>query len=275
MYKKNPAYIFLPILFIVFGGVFLLYFFCFTPVKKSSNQQEIVVTSSDIQSIRDRYKAQTQRVIGDKELQLYIEKEYYEKMLLDQAYKVGLEKDDAVIKQILVKKMKNLLQQKVKVAEPTQEQLKEYYKEHIEDYSHLLQLSFENICEEKKGKQKLDETYKLLLFNNVNPKDASSYGSRCRLSNFVEYISFDEAKLIYGEEFATKIFHFNSGVWHNAIQSKLGEHFVYITAKRVSKAFPFDEVKDRVYKDYIAQQQRKQEKAYFHKLVTSYKLNIE
>lgn len=260
--------------FLLLGGFLYLYYLTTPSAEQVSNKKTITISSQEIQSIRDTYKRGTNQVLSEKELELYIDKYYYEKVLKNEAYLLGLDKKDEVIQQRLLKKMQFIMTNSIKIDEPTEEQLQEYYKNNIKEYSDIDSLSFSNIFFKKK-REDSDEFYELLLLEDVNASDSASYGDQCRLTNFVKDISLDEAKIIYGNYFAIKLFKFKSGVWHKSIASKFGMHYIYVTDKKVKNAHPFDEVEDRVYEDYKENQRRVQKEQSFKKIATQYSLEVE
>ena len=260
--------------FLLLGGFLYLYYLTTPSSEQPSNKKIISISSPEIQTLRDNYKTATNRVLSEKELELYIQKYYYEKILQSEAYALGLDKKDEVIQKRLLQKMQFVMTNSVKIKEPTEKQLHEYYKSNIKEYSEVISLSFSNIFTHNKSKD-IDEFYELLLLQNIDAKDSASYGDQCRLSNFVKDISEAEAKIIYGNYFATKLFKLKSGVWHKAIASKFGMHYLYITDKKVTKPYSFDEIEDRVYEDYKENQRRVQKEQSYKKTAMQYSLEVE
>ena len=261
--------------FLLLGGILYLYYLS-TPSAQQTNQKEkIVISSSEIEFLQDEYQKRMHRAMNQKEQDLYVEKLFYDKVLLNEAYSLGLDKKDEVITKRLLSQMQFIMKNSIKIVEPTEEQLKEYYKQNIKEYSHIDSLSFTNIFVKSPQDRQAKELYELLSLSDISPNDAASYGEQCRLSNIVKDITADEARVIYGNYFATKLFALNSGVWHSAITSKFGAHIVYVTDKKVTQPYSFDEVEDRVYEDYMMQKRREQKQKSFQKIASQYKLEIE
>ena len=260
--------------FLLLGGFLYLYYLTTPSAEQISNKKTITISSQEIQTLRDNYKTATNRVLSEKELKLYIQKYYYEKILQNEAYVLGLDKKDEVIQKRLLTKMQFVMTSSIKLEEPTEEQLKEYYEKNIQEYSEIISLSFSNIFFQH-NKEDSEEFYELLLLGNINAKDSASFGDQCRLSNFVKDISFEEAKIIYGNYFATKLFKLKRRVWHKAISSKFGKHYVYVTDKKVQEPYSFDEVEDRVFEDYKENQRRVQKEQSYKKIATQYSLEVE
>jgi len=261
--------------FLLLGGVLYLYYLTTPSAKQSSSKESIVISSREIAFLKDEYKKEHNKTMSQKEEQLYIQKLFYDKVLLKEAYALKLDKKDEVITQRLLSQMQFIMKNSIKIVEPTEEQLQEYYKQNIKDYSHIQSLSFTNIFVKSPQDSQSKELYNLLVLNNITPEDAASYGEQCRLSNIVKDITIDEAKVIYGNYFATKLFALKSGVWHSAIASKFGAHIVYVTDKNVTQPYSFDEVEDRVYEDYMMQKRIEQKQKSFQKIASQYKLEIE
>jgi hypothetical protein len=261
--------------FLLLGGIIYLYYLTTPSSQQVSSKEKIIITSNEIAYLKKEYQKEMHRPINDKEKELYIQNLFYEKVLLQEAYSLGLYKKDKKIAQELLTKMQFIMKNSIKIDEPTEEQLRAYYDANKKDYSQILSLSFANVFVKTPQDKEATQLYELLQLQHIDPKYASSFGEQCRLSNIVKDTTLAEAKVIYGNYFATKLFKLKSGVWHSAITSKFGAHILYITDKKVAEPYPFDDVEDRVYEDYMAEKKAQQKEQSFKKIATQYSLEIE
>ena len=204
-----------------------------------------------------------------------IQKKYYEKVLLNKAYSIELAQNDPVIAKRLLKQMEFVMTDKSVNSEPSETELRAYYKKHIEDYSKVSNLSFSSIYFANPQDEQVAQTYKLLIIANVQAHNAQYFGDKSLLGNHTKNITFEKVRELYGPYFARKLFTSKEGLWHKAIHSKKGVYIIYITEKNVTKPESFDDVQDRVYNDFLDDRMRTIKKKAFDKIAASYILQSD
>jgi len=95
--------------------------------------------------LKIEYKEQFQRDINSIELQSFIETKIFQKILLKEAQSLKLDTKDKLITQRLVDKMKFIMVSEGSTTEPTEDELFIYYKNNIDEYSKIKNLSFVHI----------------------------------------------------------------------------------------------------------------------------------
>jgi len=261
--------------FLLLGGFLYLYYLTTPSSQQITSKEQIIISSNEIKHLREQYQKDMNKSMNENEQALYIQNIFYKKVLLQEAYSLGLHKKDKVVAKRLLSQMQFIMKNSIKIEEPSEEQLKTYYDANLDDYSEVSSLSFSNVFVKNSKDEEAVQLHDLLQFQHIDTKDASFYGEQCRLSNIVKDITLGEAKVIYGNYFATKLFKLKSGVWHRAVSSKFGAHILYIIEKKVTKPYSFDEVEDRVYEDYMAEKKAEQKEQSFKKIATQYSLEIE
>ena len=261
--------------FLLLGSLIYLYYASVSESSSSVLKEKITISSHEQAQIKKEYKEQYDKEISEVELLAFIQKMYKEKVLLSEAYLLALQKDDALIKEQLLKKMKFILHKSAKYKEPTEEELFEYYKKNIHEYSVVKELSFSNVYFSSNDAEKLKEMYELLILTDVNSSQAAYFGESLKDINYRDNVSYEELKDEFGKYFASKVFTLKSGVWHRAIHSKLGKHLVYVREKKVGSAYPFDEVQDRVYRDFLAQREAEIVKSAYDDILLNYSLELQ
>jgi parvulin-like peptidyl-prolyl isomerase len=171
--------------------------------------------------------------------------------------------------------MQSIMINSSKKIEPSEKELFEYYKKNIEDYSKIITLSFAQIYFSNRKDKKVAKTFTLLKIAHIKPSQASSFGEKFIKSNHIKNISFKELKNSYGNYFASQVFQLKKGLWHKGIISKYGIHLVYVTEKKVETIYPFDEVQDRVYQDYLREQKENKEQKSYQVIKAQYILKVD
>ncbi len=268
--------LFEPLLHFLLLGFFLYLYYNTTASSQTlEDKKTIKISSYEIGEIESTYKKEWSKDVNENQLQALISKKYYEKILLNEAYSLGLQKQDKVISERLIKQMNFIMTNSSEIIEPTEEELHQYYSKNIDDYSEIKNLSFSHIFFENQKDERVSETLNLIKIADINVTDAPDFGERFKLSNSEEKAHFEELQIIYGKYFALKVFKLKKGLWHKAIESKFGTHIIYITDKDIGVPYLFDEVEDRVYEDYMDEQRERIKEDAYQKITTQYSLEVK
>lgn len=259
--------------FLVVG--FVLYLFYDVSSDEQVKSKKIIeISPQELQQIKSEYKKEFSKDISEDELDASIQKKYYEKMLLNEAYSLGLEKQDELISKRLLEQMQHIMTGSA-VMEPSEELLYKYYEKNKGDYSSINTLTFSQIYFYNPKNEAIFTTLKALQIADVNPLKASSFGEESASSNQIKDVTFGEVEELYGKYFASKVFSLKRGMWHKAIQSKYGVHLVYVTDKNVGEPYSFDEIQERVYADYMQEERQKKEDEAYRKISSQYSLEVK
>lgn len=204
-----------------------------------------------------------------------IQKSYYEAILLNEAYTMKLERQDKESRKRLLKQMEQILLSSSKIEEPSEETLYNYYLQNIKEYSKIKSISFAQIYFADASTEELDEFLKAMKIASVSPLNAIAFTDKCSVPNVMSTNGSKEVEPLFGKYFTSKLFRLKEGIWQGPIYSKLGSHLVYISDKNVSGAYGFDEVQDRVYEDYMAQERQRVEDEAYKKISSQYLLKLK
>jgi len=252
--------------FLLLGGL-LYYFYTLNAVDDVSpiNKKEEIYLSKEKVDLLSKEFEKEYEVNATKDIvSLLILKEQNRDVLLKEAYKLKLYKDDKKIDDILLKKMNFIINAAINSKEPSEKILREYYEKNIKDYSQKETMSFYIIEFHHLSKQKSAEFYTL-----IKPlKDFHTVKQ-------VKSKTAQEHKDIYGTYFADKITKLKKGTWSKALPTKSGMAFIYISDYRVLQPYLFDEVEERVYEDYKKEQRVINYEKRMQAFESAYKFQIE
>jgi len=244
----------------------LLYFYNLEVSKGNDGlvQNSISLTQVEKKRLREAYP---------KAYKFYAQKYLREKMFLKEALRIELYKEDDEISKILQKKMEFIVVHSIEYNEPTQEQLLVYYELHKDDYLKVEQLSFVHIYLSENSSQEYKENLeKILNYLNVQAEDAELFTENFSDGFFFKNISYKELQSIFGKYFTKKVFLLRKNCWSQLLHSKYGEHFVYVTAKKGKIHYTYNEVMDRVYRDYLQENKIQGVKRAYKSMLNKYTL---
>ncbi len=234
-------------------GIILFTYFHLNQIENNNIKQIINLSKYETMQLKIEYKKQFQREANSVELQSLIDSEIFDKILLKEAQSLNLDIKDKVITQRLVEKMKFIMANKSSIIEPSEEDLLTFYKNNISEYSYIKNLSFVHIFLNTKDIQKAKSLLNIVKTSHVKAQNASSFSDK--FNGYAKFKKINKTQLTkeYGKYFTNKVFHLKSDTWSEPILSKYGYHLIYITDKNILKPYDFNEVQDRVYKDFLAQ----------------------
>lgn len=241
-----------PLIHFLFLGSLIYLYYAFSQEPLQNAKEQIVLETYEIQMLKDEYKKNNLKDINKQELNAYKQYKLYEKKLLQEAYSLNLHTQSSEVSALLLKQMKFIQKNKTTFVEPTEEELLNYYKQNIKEYSKIDELSFSHIYFTDAKDTNIKKIYEIITLVNLSPKKAAYFGESLELSNYQDGVNKTDIEKSFGKYFSSKLFKLQSGVWHKAIHSKYGVHLVYITNKKTSQPYAFDNVLERVYQDFIA-----------------------
>ncbi len=259
--------------FLLIGSLLYLYYqnYHITPVVQT--KENIVISSMEIEDINRMTKILWERDLRPSELDAILKATYFDKILLNEAIGLELEKKDSEIRTKLISKMKQILTPTIE--EPSEELLHKYYLQNIKDYSITSKISFYHIYLNNIAKIDIKSFVKMLNINAIEAKNASNYGDNYSLGN--QILSIDKAQLSkkFGKYFSEQVWKLSSKRWHKVIRSSYGYHILYITKKETTHPYPFNDIEDRVYSDFMLKQKEDNTLSAYKKLSTQYSLKIK
>ncbi len=232
---------------------------------------EPVDPSSRVISVDAQQQAQLaisfEGVIGraptDAELDARIEQYVREEVLYREAIRLGLDQDDAVVRQRMVAKMDLTASAAAEAAEPNDDTLRAFFEENREDYSGQATLSFDQ-----------------LYFSSESAATAAieagaTEGEAISLPATIEDEAIGEVRALFGEAFAASALALDpSDEWQGPIGSGFGWHLVRMRIRDVAPG-EFEQVRDRVENDWRSAEIEARKQRAFEVLREPYRIEIE
>ena len=228
--------------FLVLGGLIFLFYF-YTNDGFTQQEQRIVIPQAKIDQLVYIWQKKQMRTPSDAELQQIIDGEVYNEIMSREAVKLGLEREDGVIRRRLVQKMSFVFTDLAALAEPSDAELKNYLEQHKEAFMAEESLSF--IVQNK-----------TILEKEYN--DVSAW----------------EVSRIWGREFTNMLFSMPVDVWTRKVPTSYGDVDVLVKAKSVEKLRPFDEIRPLLKQAWQLQAQKKSEQDFYTSLKKEYVVEI-
>jgi peptidyl-prolyl cis-trans isomerase C len=197
-------------------------------------------------------------------------------LLYQEAQQKGLDKDEEFTQKIeefkKITLIGYLLEKEVEEkAELTDQEVKDYYEQHQEDFANITQMRASHILvkTESEAQQVLGRIKKGESFAKVAREKSIDPGS-ARNGGDLGY--FSSGQMV--PEFESAAARMKKGEISPPVKTKFGYHIIQVTDKKVGKTIEFDKVKTLIYQRLSADKQKDIFDSYIAKLRNSYKVDV-
>jgi hypothetical protein len=175
---------------------------------------------------------------------------------------LGLEKDDVVVRNALVTKIRLLAKAASRADEPDgaalDRELDDYLRQHQGNYAQASRVSLTQIflSADKHGAALDDDAHALLgrlRDSAARPESSTRLGDPFLAGRELRGASRGELAKMFGDEFATAVAALEPGRWSEPIRSRYGVHLVWVSARDAAAVPPLDAVRPRVLRAYRAE----------------------
>ena len=193
-----------------------------------------------------------------------------ETVLLREAIRRRLDRDDPLIRRTLLGAMATELGEDV--PDPSAEELEAYYAASRDRYATMPSVAFDNILFPPGATLPPVEQALAALRAGRKPE-----GYRASFTIPEQYRNATRLDLVqlYGAPFADRMLALAEGDWHGPIESSYGTHYVRVAGRRPSVPRPYAEVRDYVRQDWFAARQMEALAESLDTLAETYDVKIE
>ncbi len=210
-----------PLLHFLLGGAALFLLFNYANDSEVDDDQ-IVVTSGQIEHLTTLFVKTRQRAPTDVELRGLIDDYILEEVLYREALAIGLDRDDTIVRRRLRQKIEFLLDDFTAV-EPADADLQQLLDKQPDRFRRDARITFEQVFLRNESRDAADSILVLLQADDSDP-------NRFTESHLIAYRFDDVAEPVvaaqFGDDFATALFALKSGHWSGPIDSPFGVHLV-------------------------------------------------
>jgi hypothetical protein len=227
-------------LFVLYGGLH--------PSTLDQDPQRINITPEVVQRIAISWLARWQRPASEQQLQGLIEEYVKEEILYREALKLGLDKDDTIIRRRLAQK-------------------------HQDQYAPPPLLTFHHLffALDKRGADAQAQAQSAL--SGLSDKN-NGEGDAFMFKNAYTEQSQDQVARVFGSTFAISLFKQTPGSWVGPVESGFGWHLVWIDALAKSPPPSFETVALQVKSDWLSEQRSASKRASLDALKARYEVVV-
>lgn len=262
--------------FIILGGL-LFVLVSYFQQKKDTASRNIIVDNERIRLMLLNYKTQTGNLPTKKQLDAFIENYIKEEISFREAKRMGLDKDDEIIRRRLTQKFAFLQTDLADIAPPTEADLKKFYAGNPALFSNNASVSFSHIYFSADGNSDAAAKQKSMLvlreLQQTSLTRSPEKGDRFPLQyDYTEQTKLDVQQNFGSNQMTDELFKGPLNVWLGPVQSGYGWHLIYIVKRETASELPFEAVKEDVKMKWMDSVKAAQNQKLFEQLSKKYNI---
>lgn len=221
----------------------------------------IIVDPVRTERLAQLYRVQMGSAPSPADLEYLIDSYIREETLYREALKLGLDRDDEIIRRRLVQKMEFLQNDLSDVPEPGEDELRRYHAQHSAQFVSPATASFMHLyfSADSTGDSQAQRAAERVLAR-LAPSDGEvdpSLGDPFPLQHSYAELTEQDAAQIFGRTpFVEAVFSASERRWSGPIRSGYGWHLIFVNRRVPPRQIEFEEVRERVREAYMAEQKR-------------------
>lgn len=238
--------------------------------------QAIVVSAGEIENLHTGFLHTWQRPPTAAESKALIDGFLREEVLSREAVKLGLDRNDAIIRRRLQQKMEFVAEDMSAATEPTEAELASYLAEHAESFRDDARFTFRQVflSPEKRGDQTDADALRLLAELKAGAA-ADALGDATLLPPAVADEPLRRIESSIGKDFSAALATLPVGTWSGPLRSSLGVHLVLVEKRSEGRVPPLAEVRAAVQREWENARHTVARGKFFDTLLSQYRVTVE
>jgi hypothetical protein len=240
--------------------------------------EPVRISQGDIQWLRETYTSQWLRPPDAQELQGLVTDLVNEELLAREAQTMGLGENDTIVRRRLAQKLKFLVEDTSRLAEPTDGELRQYFEKNAARFETGATISFIHIFFNPQGRADatLDATAALDELRKAGANaQVVEIGDRFLLDTKFRDADEQIVSNMFGADFAKAVFIIEPGVWSGPLKSGYGLHLAFIVTKTAPGHPVFDTVRDKVAEEWRREKEEAINREYLTRLREKYGIVLD
>lgn len=232
----------------------------------------VSIAAQDINQLVEYWQLQTQRAPNKQELAAIIQGRVDEELLAREAQRLGMDKDDLIIRRRLAQKM-SFASEDLGDAQPSTATLRAEYDRTKARYAAPARVTLRHVFfSADRGGDAAHAAAVAALAKAQAGVDPAGDPSLLPLT----YADADPEALArdYGPDFAKTATTAPLDHWIGPVQSPFGYHLIRVEGRAQQITPPFEDVQDQVRENYLAEQRQAKNEAFLRKLRQQYRVNV-
>jgi len=267
-----------PLLHFLLLGAVLFAAFGVTGKRTGGEAETIAVTQGRVAQLSATFARTWHRAPSPEELEGLIDNYIREEVYVRQALALGLDRDDAVIRNRLRLKME-FISDIAPPGEPTDDDLRAYLNAHRAAFRSEPRFSFSQVYlnPRRRGERLGRDAAQLLAqLNRAGGKaEVAALGDATLLEHRFSDLPAGEVAKQFGDRFAARLDELPPGQWQGPVESGYGAHLVLVSDRREGRLPALEEVRDIVRREWANAQRVERNEKLYQGLRSRYTVTVE
>jgi len=261
-----------PLLHFLVAGAGLFVLFNYAAGPRGAGDDEIVVSSGQIEHMTTMFVKTWQRAPTDVELRGLVDSFILEEILYREAVAIGLDQDDTIIRRRLKQKMEFLVDD-FSAANPSDVDLQKFLDSDPERFRAEARISFEHVYLADPQAGEVDAI--LAALQSGEPLDSGIASLSGLLPRRFDDASETTIAGQFGGSFKDALFALDIEKWTGPVESPFGTHLIRIDQIIEARVPMLDEIRDEVQREWLVDRRDVAQQAVFDSLRDKYTITIE
>ena len=240
----------------------------------SSGRERIEIGPGEIQSLATIFQRTWQRPPTQEELAGLMESRVREEVLYREALKLGLDRDDTVVRRRLQQKME-FVGDELAAAEPSEAELDAFLAANRERFREPERWSFRQVFVTSEARDGVSRAEAILASLRDGDADPTTVGDATLLQPYHENLTARDVAGVLSEEFASALGGLPVGGWAGPVRSPYGLHLVEVSAHTPVREPALAEIRPAVRREWQAERSARAKDELYARLRSGYEIKIE
>lgn len=268
-----------PLLHFLILGILLFYISSYGMKPINSDNKTIIIDKAIHSELVNSFERQHHKKPNKKELNNILENYIENEILYREALFIDLDKDEPLIKEILIDKFKYISNDSINMENLSSEVLHKYYIKNLKEFKNdfYKKISFKHVYFNPKYHKNTLSQAKLFLEsirNNKDTKDSNIESDIFYAGSQFENYSENKLNTVFSHSFIKQLWDIPLHKWSEPIKSGFGTHIVFVK-ERIIRKKTFHELKNKIKNLYILDKNHFSYKNFYNKIRTKYTIIIQ
>ncbi|QFI69067.1 peptidyl-prolyl cis-trans isomerase [Sinorhizobium alkalisoli] len=266
-----------PLVHFAIAGAALFVAHAWLNSEAGADRPEIRLDDGHLRWITETWTGQWGRAPSEEELRGLVAELVKEELLANEARALGLDQDDTIIRRRLAQKVAFLIEDTARLAEPTEDDLRQFYDAHPDRFRQEARVSFVHVffSGSKRQDAAADARRVLAASDGLGETAIIEQGDQWLAEARLEDDTQSDIAAQFGPEFSQEVVALKAGEWSGPIESAFGQHLVHVSEIAPPAIRPFAEVKSEVLAQWQDEERRRYQERYFAELLEKYEIVAE
>jgi len=259
-------------------GLLLFLFFAWHG-DNGPNSNRIVITQGQIDALAAGFAGVWQRPPTGPELKSLIDDLVREELAIREAMRMGLDRDDVIIRRRLRQKLEFLVEDNITASPPTDAELQAYLNQHPDKFRTEPQVAFQQVFLNPIRRHATITHDAKVLLAQLSASDAATdikmLGDPLMLPSEMPLSTRSDVSRLFGNAFADQVLKLKPGGWAGPIQSAYGLHLVFASEHVEGRLPSLARIRPLVEREVLSERKSRELNAMYDRLLERYRVTIE